>query len=242
MPGDPLVLPNVWDVESARRVVAAGFPAIATASAAVTATLGYEDDDNAPVDEMFAATARIAGTVDVPVTADVEGGYGLGPDELVERLLDAGAVGCNLEDTDHRRGGLVATDVQAERIAGVRAAADRADVAIVINARTDVFIREIGEPEGRLQEAIARGSAYRRAGADSIYPIWLADETEIVRLVAEFDGLINVYARPETPPLSRLRTIGVARVSYGPWLQRLAMRAVDVALARIQRGQSPFTE
>jgi 2-methylisocitrate lyase-like PEP mutase family enzyme len=241
VPGDPLILPNAWDAETARRVAAAGFPAIATASAAITASLGFEDDDNAPVDDIFAAIARIARSVEVPVTADIEAGYGLSPGELVERLLDAGAVGCNLEDSNHRRGGLVAMALQAERVAGVRAAADRAEVPLVINARTDVFVREIGDPESRVDEAVDRGRQYRKAGADCIYPIWLIDEAAIARFVVEFDGAVNVYARPEAPSLMSLREIGVARISYGPWLQQVAMRAVDVVLARIVRGESPFT-
>jgi 2-methylisocitrate lyase-like PEP mutase family enzyme len=242
VPGTPLVLPNAWDVESARRVEAAAFPALATGSAAVAASLGFEDHERAPVDEMFAAIARMARAVSVPVTADLEAGYGLSGEELVERLLDAGAVGCNIEDTDHRGNGLVDTDVQFERIAGIRAAADRAGVPIVINARVDVFIREVGEPDGRTDEGLRRARGYRDAGADCIYPIMLADEAAIGAFVDAFDGMVNVYARPEAPPLQRLAEVGVARISFGPWIHRLAMREVDQILGVIRAGTSPYQQ
>ncbi len=136
----PLVLPNAWDVASARLVMKAGFPVVATSSGAIAATLGYEDNDSMPVDEAFGVVARIARSVSVPVTADVEAGYRLSPTDLVERLLDAGAVGCNLEDTDHHGGaGLVDADENAERLRAVRQAASEAGVDIVLNARVDVL-------------------------------------------------------------------------------------------------------
>src|SRR5205823_14702045 len=122
-PGDPLVLPNAWDAATARAVAAAGFPAVATTSAAVAAALGYDDHEGAPAGEMLAAAARIARSVDVPVTVDAEAGYGLPPERLVEALLEAGAAGCNLEDTDHKTGGLIEIGRQAERVSAVRRAA-----------------------------------------------------------------------------------------------------------------------
>jgi 2-methylisocitrate lyase-like PEP mutase family enzyme len=242
VPGRPLVLPNAWDVLSARRVVEAGFPVVATASTGMAASLGYEDGEQIPADEMFAAVARVAAAVEVPVSADIEAGYGLDGATLAERLLEAGAVGCNLEDTDHASGGqgLLATEAQATRIAALRAESGRRGVAMVINARVDVFAREIGPADERVELAIARGRAYRAAGADCIYPIMLVDEAAIGALVAAFDGLVNVYARPEAPSLRRLVELGVARVSYGPWLQRLAVRAADQALAQIATGTDPY--
>lgn len=242
VPGRPLVLPNAWDAASARAVEAAGFDAVATGSAGVAASLGYADGEAAPVDEMFAAIRRIASVVAVPLTADVEAGYGLAAEELAERLIAAGAVGCNLEDSDHRAGGLVDASAQSERIERLRGAARSAGVPIVINARVDVFELDIGTPEARLDDAIRRGRLYMAAGADCVYPIMVADEPTIAALVAGIGAPLNVYARPGAPSLARLAELGVARVSFGPWIQRLALRAVDGILARIRAGEDPFEE
>jgi 2-methylisocitrate lyase-like PEP mutase family enzyme len=218
-----LVLPNVWDAASAAIVAEAGFPAVATASAAVTAMLGYPDGEGAPWQEMFAAAGRVARAVSVPVTVDAEAGYGLQPRELVDRLLEIGAVGCNLEDTDHRAGGLTDAGRQAERLAAVRAAADDAGVPIVINARTDIFLPPSGiAPDERVAEAIDRGRRYLNAGADCIYPIGVSDERDIATLVAELPGPINANTRAGLD-LARLRELGVVRVSYGPRLYREAL-------------------
>src|ERR1700712_3840231 len=142
--GELLVLPNVWDAASARIVVEAGFPAVATASAAITAMLGYPDGEGAPWAEMFAAAGRVARAVPVPVTVDAEAGYHLPPRQLVDQLLEIGAVGWNLEDTDHRTGGLVDVGTQADWLAAVRSAASDAEVPIVINARVDVWLPTSG--------------------------------------------------------------------------------------------------
>src|ERR1044071_1186429 len=138
-PGSPLLLPNVWDVASARAVVAAGFPVVATTSEAVAATLGFEDEEQAPVEEMLAAASRIANGVEVPVTVDAQAGYGMRPAELVAALRSAGAAGCNLEDTDHAAGSLRDADSQAEWLMAVRQAAADDGYPLVINARVDVF-------------------------------------------------------------------------------------------------------
>ena len=238
VPGLPLVLPNAWDAASARAVEAAGFLAVATASTAIAESLGYRDGEGTPVDAMFAAVARVVQAVAVPGTADIEAGYGLPAAELADRLLATGAVGCNLEDSDHRTGGLVDAELQATRIAELRGAAG---VPIVINARVDVHVRNVGPPEHRLSEAIRRARLYLAAGADCAYPIGVADEPTIAALVAGIGGPLNIYAQPSAPPLARLADLGVARVSYGPWLHRLAMQAVQRALTRIGGGEDPFT-
>src|SRR5512145_3042003 len=137
-PGDPLLLPNAWDVATARAVVAAGFPVVATTSGGIAATLGYEDHEGAPAEDMFAAAARIAGAVDLPVTVDAEAGYGIDPAELVASLREIGAAGCNLEDTDYARGELRAPDEQAEWLRAVREAASEIGYRLVVNARIDV--------------------------------------------------------------------------------------------------------
>lgn len=219
-PGSPLLLPNVWDVWSARAVAAAGVAVIATTSAGVARSLGYEDGEAMPVQAAFEAVARIAAAVDLPVTADLEAGYGLDPEPFVSALLDAGAVGCNLEDTDHRTGGLVAVHRQAEWIAEIVEAAARRGVEVVVNARVDCFLDGERSPE-RLEEAITRGRAYRAAGAACVYPIVAADEDDLAALVREL-GVVNVLLSPRSPSVARLRELGVARISAGPNLAREA--------------------
>jgi 2-methylisocitrate lyase-like PEP mutase family enzyme len=228
--GDMLVLPNAWDAASARVVESAGFPAVATASAAITAMLGYPDGEGAPWEEMFAANARIARAVSVPVTMDAEAGYGMAPAELVGRLLDIGVAGCNLEDSDHRAGGLKDPPRHADWLAEVRSAADAAGVSLVVNARVDVFLPTSRTPEEeRIDEAIRRGNLYRTAGADCVYPIGVADPATLETLVAEIDGPINGNTNPQLP-LARLRAMGVARVSYGPRFYRAGLAGFENAI------------
>src|SRR6478735_2598941 len=182
--GELLVLPNVWDAASARIVVEAGFPAVATASAAITAMLGYPDGEGAPSTEMFAAAGRVARAVSVPVTVDAEAGYRLAPRELVDRLLEIGAVGCNLEDTDHHTGRLVEVAAQADWLAAVRSAARDAGVPIVVNARVDVWLPTSGVSDrDRVGEAVRRGRRYRDAGADCLYPIGVRRKADLAALV-----------------------------------------------------------
>lgn len=226
-PGRPLVLPNVWDAHSARLVQEAGFPVVATSSDAVAAALGFEDGEKAPVDQMFAAAERIVRAVSVPVTVDVESGYQLEPEELVTRLVAVGAAGCNLEDTDHRTGRLVDVDEQARRLAAVRAAADRAGVPLVLNARVDVLLHAkiTGDtrPESELVgEAVRRGRRYLEAGADCVYPILALEEETVRKLVDELPGPVNALLSPQGPSLATLAELGVARVSLGPYLFRAA--------------------
>lgn len=209
----PMVLPNAWDVASARLVVKAGFPVVATSSGAVAASLGYEDNDSMPADDAFGVVARIARNVPVPLTADIEGGYGLPPGELVERLLEAGAVGCNLEDTDHHGdGGLVDADAHAERLRAVRSAGAAAGVDVVLNARIDV-LRLAGDPRELFEEAVRRARLYLEAGADCVFPIRLVDDESIGEFVRRVDGPVNVVAAG-APPLARLVELGVRRISY----------------------------
>ncbi len=219
-----LVLPNCWDVASARRLTEAGASAAATSSAAVAESLGFADHEHAPADAMLAAVARIAAAVDVPVTADLEAGYGLSAAALVDALLAAGAVGLNLEDTDHAGGGLRPVGAQAERIAAVKAAGRAAGVDVVLNARVDVHLPAHG---AALEEGLARARAYREAGADCVYPILVVGDEAIAAYV-QTAGVVNVLATTGGPPLARLRELGVARVSFGP---RVWWAALDAGVA-----------
>jgi 2-methylisocitrate lyase-like PEP mutase family enzyme len=231
--GKMLILPNAWDVTSATVVADAGFPVVATASNAIAAMLGHPDGEGAPWQEMFAAAARIASAVSVPVTVDAEAGYGMRPRELVERLLDVGAAGCNLEDTDHRAGGLADAGAHAEWLAEVRSAADDAGVPLVVNARVDVFLptSAIAGPD-QLTEAIRRGRLYRDAGADCIYPIGVRNKEDISTLVSELSCPINGNTG-EHMDLAALRELGVARVSYGPRFYRAAMAGFESAIKQL---------
>ena len=156
VPGHPLVLPNSWDAASARMIEEAGFPAVATSSAAVAAALGWGDGEAAPVADMLAAAGRIARSVNVPVTVDFERGYGLKPAELVGRLAEAGVAGLNLEDSDPATGVMIDTARQADFLAAVRAAAQAASIDLVINARTDSFLRRAGTPQEQLAASVDR--------------------------------------------------------------------------------------
>ncbi|HYD10337.1 MAG TPA: isocitrate lyase/phosphoenolpyruvate mutase family protein [Acidimicrobiales bacterium] len=228
VPGSPVVLPNAWDAWSARMVARAGFPAVASSSAAVARSLGSEDGEVMSVDLALDAARRMCVAVpDVPVTIDFEGGYGLPGSEIAARLLDVGAAGCNLEDTDRRtKGELLPLDDVVARIAAVRAAAgDR----LVINARVDSFIR--GRPDAR-RESIERGRAYLDAGADCVYPITASDEGDLAAMV-EALGVVNVYLSPATPSLSRLAELGVARVSVGGGLFEVMTSQVGAVLTRL---------
>jgi 2-methylisocitrate lyase-like PEP mutase family enzyme len=220
-PGEPVWLANIWDAGSARLVEAAGFPAVATSSAAVAEALGYADHQQAPVEEMLAAARRVAAAVSVPVTADAEAGYGLAAAELVDRLLEAGVAGCNLEDTNHAAGGLVEPARQAGWLAEVRAAADRAGVPLVINARVDVFLGPGEDELDRVDRAVDRARAYLAAGADCVYPIKLTGREAIQRFIAGVERRpVNLGRRPDGPTPATAVELGAARVSLASGLWR----------------------
>jgi 2-methylisocitrate lyase-like PEP mutase family enzyme len=229
VPGKPLVLPNAWDVASARAVVAAGFPVVATTSMGVAASLGYEDHERAPGDEMLAAAARIAAGVGVPVTVDSEAGYGMEPTDLVARLKEAGAAGCNLEDTNHATGELRDPVEQADWLRAVRAAASDQGYGLVINARIDVFLSAFASGDDRksqaelVDEALRRAHAYAEAGADCVFPIVLWERDALASFVSDAPGQVNVLQIPPAPSRSELAELGVARISYGGLLHHGAI-------------------
>jgi 2-methylisocitrate lyase-like PEP mutase family enzyme len=233
-PGSPLLLPNAWDVATARAVVAAGFPVVATTSGGVAGTLGYEDHQGAPGDEMLAAAARIARGVEVPVTVDAEAGYDMEPPELVAALRSAGAAGCNLEDTDYTAGGLRDPDRHAEWLGAVRQVASEDGYGLVINARIDVFLGPLlagagpGTQDELVPDAVRRANAYLEAGVDCVYPIVLWEGDPLRRFMSEVRGPVNIVGLPMAPSVAELAALGVARVSWGRLLYDAAMaRFVD---------------
>jgi len=214
-----LVLPNAWDVASARVFEQAGFGAIATTSAGVAFSLGYPDGQKISREEMLARVARIAEAVKVPVTADVEAGYGDRPEDAARTavgVMEAGAVGMNLEDaTDDPAHPLVELPRQLEKIKAVRLAALKFGVLLVLNARTDVYLAEVGAPETRYDETVRRLIAYRDAGADCVFVPGLRDAETIGRIVREVKCPVNILGGPGSPPAPELAKLGVARVSVG---------------------------
>jgi 2-methylisocitrate lyase-like PEP mutase family enzyme len=231
--GKILLLPNAWDVVSARVFEDAGFGAIATTSAGVAFSLGYPDGQKISSEEMLARVARIAKAVKVPVTADVESGYGHRPEDAARtarEVIEAGAVGMNLEDApgdgDHP---LVELSLQVEKIHAVRAAALKTGVLLVLNARTDVYLAEVGGPESRYDEAVRRLLAFRDAGADCVFVPGLRDAETISRIVRDVKCPVNILAGPGFPTIPELEKLGVARVSVGS----AAMRATLGLVKRI---------
>ena len=222
----PLVLPNAWDAASARLFEAAGFPAVATTSAGVCWACGYADGERIPRKRMLAAVARIADAVAVPVTADLEAGYGAAPAAVArtaELLLGAGAVGLNLEDArGRRRRALLPVAAHAGRVRAVREAAERAGVPLVINARTDIFHFQ-GERATQVAEAVRRGNAYLEAGADAVFVPFVHDAETIAALARGIRGPLNILAGPGTPPVPELAVLGVRRVSVGSGIMRAAL-------------------
>jgi 2-methylisocitrate lyase-like PEP mutase family enzyme len=224
-----LVLPNAWDAASARAVAAAGFPAIATTSSGVALAMGYEDGEKAPPSEMAASASRIAKAVSVPVTVDYEAGYGASPEEIARKIIEIGGVGLNFEDTDHAGPPhtLVDADIQAGRVAALKAAGRALGVDLVVNARTDVFIHRAGTPEEQAEEGLRRARLYREAGADCVYPILLTDEAVIRRFV-EACEVINVnLRRGGALSLAQVAALGVCRVSYAGSIFREAITFVE---------------
>jgi 2-methylisocitrate lyase-like PEP mutase family enzyme len=226
-----LVFPNVWDVASAKLVERAGFPAIATSSAGIAFALGYPDGQRIRREEMLSVVARIAARVSVPVTADLEAGYGESLEEIAhtaEGLIEAGAVGLNFEDgTGDRAKPLAEVADQMARIRTIRQTGERAAVHIVINARTDAFLDQVGEPALRFDETVRRANAYREAGADCLFIPGVQDAETIGKLVKAVHGPINILAGPAAPTMGELERLGVRRASFGSWPMRAATTHFD---------------
>jgi len=226
-----LVLPNAWDAISARIVEAEGFPAAATGSAGVAAVLGYPDGQRIPRTEMMFMVARMASAVSVPLTADVEAGYG-DPVSTTREVIRAGAVGMNLEDmVDHK---LLPLEEQLAGIRAVKAAADSTGVPLVLNARTDIFLAKDGDESTRFDRAVERLNAFREAGADCLFAPGVSDAETIGRLVSAVKGPLNILATISTPSIPELKRLGVRRVSLGSGTQRVTLGALQRFARRIR--------
>ncbi|MGE5401614.1 MAG: isocitrate lyase/PEP mutase family protein [Ignavibacteriales bacterium] len=232
-----LILLNSWDPGSSKLIEASGFKAIATTSMGISASLGYPDCQKIPFSEMMDAIAKIASRVTLPVTADIEGGFGKNTDEILScigKIIETGIVGINIEDSYNLSPKLVEVSEFSERLRAIRSLSDSLGFHLVINARTDVFLTSAGAPEGRLRHAIERGNKYREAGADCIFVpgIWLRDD--ISTLVKEIAAPINILANPTNAPalppsVAELEDLGVARLSLGA----SAMKATLLLIKKI---------
>ena len=224
-----LLLPNAWDVASARILEEAGHPAIATTSAGIAYSLGYADGEKISRDEMLSVVARIARAVRVPVTADLEAGYGTTPKamaETVKAAIEAGAIGMNLEDLSGE-GALEDLPLQIEKIRAIRETSAALGVRFVLNARTDVFLAAIGPAETRFERTAERLRAYRKAGADCVFAPGMTDLETIARLVKAVEAPLNILALAACPPIADLERAGVARVTTGSGIMRAAMGVVQ---------------
>ncbi len=231
-----LILPNAWDVPSARLFEETGFPAIATSSAGLMVSLGYQDGETIPKQEFFSAVGRIAKVLSVPLTVDAVSGFGETPSEVastVHSLVKIGAVGINIEDLQTATGSLESTEEQVEKLKAIRKLDNTTGIPLVINARTDALRHGEGNDEARLNEAIRRSQAYRDAGADCVYPMGLTDTASISTFVKALNFPINVMIRKGLPPIKELERLGVARVSFGPAASYATMGFLKRAAAEV---------
>lgn len=241
-----LVLPNAWDCPGAVLFEKAGFPAIATTSGGVAATLGYSDHQYIPRDVMLLMAGRIAASVGVPVTADLEAGYGRTPAEVagtIRKAIQLGLVGANIEDTADSKGGLVDLAYQVEVIKAIRQVAAEEEVPLVLNARVDAFIHDLGSAEAQFREGVERAQAYREAGADCIFPIGLKQRDQVAAFVRELDCPVNVIVGLGTLGVAELEQLGIRRITFGTGLMRAALPAVQRMAQEIKaKGWSGLLE
>ncbi|MGG7660963.1 isocitrate lyase/PEP mutase family protein [Dyadobacter sp. BHUBP1] len=246
--GRMLVLPNIWDAAGAVLLEKLGYPAVATASAAIARAHGYEDGERIPFDFLLGIVAQIVKTVNVPVTVDIEAGYAADNEMLrsnIRRLIAAGVAGINIEDSDVRTHELLPVGEQVEKLKVIGRLAERENTRLFINARTDIFLvnPELSEDQ-KLALAIERGRAYVEAGADGIYPIFATGEETLKTLVNALKVPINVIAKSDAPDLDVLQTLGVARVSFGPNLHRATLLSMEALMKEVKESLShkPVTD
>jgi 2-methylisocitrate lyase-like PEP mutase family enzyme len=229
-PGNPVVLPTVWDAWSAKLAVDAGFSALTVGSHPLADSIGKADGEGMTFDDVVARISQITDAVDVPVSVDIESGYGEAPTRLINGLLGAGAVGLNIEDTVHKEGGRLRSSAEhAELVRALRAAADGAGVHVVINARTDLFLRRDGDESDRVDRAVARLTEAADAGADVLYPVGRHDPDTLRRLASVLSLPVNAIADPDQSDPASFGPLGVGRISFGPFLQAaLSARAEEL--------------
>jgi 2-methylisocitrate lyase-like PEP mutase family enzyme len=232
-PGNPVILPTVWDAWSAGLAVEAGFAALTVGSHPMADSIGKPDGEGLSFDDVLARVGQITSAVDVPVSVDVESGYGLPASQLIEGLLGVGAVGLNIEDTVHSEGKRLRSATEhAQLVGALRQAADAAGVHVVINARTDVFVRQEGPESERIGLAVSRLTEAAASGADVLYPVGRLDPETLRRLAAELPLPINAIALPDQDDPTSFGPLGVARISFGPFLQFALSERVREMLAR----------
>ncbi|HYK47404.1 MAG TPA: isocitrate lyase/phosphoenolpyruvate mutase family protein [Parafilimonas sp.] len=229
--GKLLILPNIWDPLGALLLESLGYQAVATASAAVALSQGYDDGENIPIDRVFDNLQRITSTVDIPVTTDFETGYADDERDLYENikaLLQTGVAGINIEDTSKKTRVFLPIETQCNKIRIIKRAADDAGMSLFVNARTDVMIRPnlFTAEDSRMEEIIKRAKAYKDAGADCFFPIALKDKLQIEALLAKIKMPVNLIAVPGIPSLNELQDMGVARLSLGPSFLKIAVKAM----------------
>jgi len=247
--GKLLILPNVWDCLGANLLESLHYPAIATASASVAFTNGFDDGQRISFDAVLAILKKITSSVTVPVSADIESGFAYNDEQLkqnIKQLLATGIVGINIEDTDKESNSIVPIEVQCEKIKLIKKVSEEMGVSLFINARADVYLRgkDFDTPELKFEEALKRGGAYKAAGANGFYPIGMTRREDIKRMVDQLQMPVNILTIPGIPELSVLNDIRVARVSLGPSFLKIAIKALKNLAIKLQNfeGLSDITE
>lgn len=237
--GKMLVLPNIWDSLGAALIESLEYPAIATASASMAFTNGYTDGENIPLNDLLTQLAKIASSVNIPVSADIESGYANSDAELqknIELIINTGVVGINIEDTDKQTGSLFPVEMQCKRIGIVKKVSVDMGIPLFINARTDVYIRgnDFVTDEEKFEETLKRGKAYMNAGADCIFPIVMKQKQDIENLIFALQCPVNILALPGIPDLKTLNEMGLARVSLGPSFLKIAIKAMKQMAVKLK--------
>jgi 2-methylisocitrate lyase-like PEP mutase family enzyme len=238
-----LMLPNIWDPLGALLLEDLGYPAIATASAAIAYANGYPDGEKIGFAELLVLLKKITQAVKIPVSADIESGYANNDIELRENirsLIDIGVVGINIEDSDKRTEGLLAIETQSRKIRAIREVSEEKGIPLFINARTDVYLFEsiFDAREKKLNEAIKRGLAYKQAGANGFYPITLKEKEDISELIAQVKLPLNILAVSGIPDLHTLSLLGVARISLGPSFLKISLQAMKEMASQLKNGEN----
>jgi len=228
--GKLLVLPNVWDPLGAILLESLGYTAVATASASIAFSNGYADGENISFKDLLEILKKIVHSVKIPVTADIESGYATTMSMLsknIKRLIDAGIAGINIEDSDHNDAKIISVNAQCKKISSIRNTASKMGVPLFINARTDIYLKANNlSADEKLAETIRRGKAYKDAGADGLYPIFIKEKAGIESIIKEVGLPVNILLLPEIPGFETLKTMGVARISLGPGFLKIAINAM----------------